>query len=413
MRRFAVRVSFAGSFCPGNRAPLVRKGCYLYSRSPPCHFAANTTQKRLLSWNPLKWGRQDIGRSSLPTLEEGLPDIFSQLPEEVSDYVQPEKSVFEKLEDVWDWLLSFMQPIEKQMEIMRSLRKNGFLGMDFLTWGHVLLFYGICLRLITIIPSLYSHRNSLRMGRISSQMSELTNSQNKAKNDKTLSTAEKRVLKEGYNRMKYALYKREKCAQWKSFGGLVTAPLTGSAFLAIRRLTLYEADLNNSSFLWTSDLTVPDPTFALPLICGGMFLVNFELNQRMQRGGRSSGSLYVRWGTRIGTLVGVYFFSSQPAALFAYWIGLSCAGVLQPLLLRWQPFRQLFDFPDPPMAAITNIIGSVGDSKKGWFFKRLFTSRGQLADTSIDLDERAPVSHFEKIDEYDVVFETKKSPPHK
>lgn len=317
-----------------------------------------STSVRYFSLNPATWGRRDIGRSSNPHLEDELPDIFSSQPSEVDDYVRPDKSFFESLEDKWDWLLGFFQPIDKQMEILRGLHTDGFLGIDFYGWGGVLLFYGACLRLLTLFPSLYSHRNSLRMGAIGTQLSEISSLQNRAKSDRTLSTAEKRVIKNGYNRMKHALYTREGCNQWKSFGGAITAPVTATAFLAIRRLSLYETDLNGASFLWVSDLTRADPTFALPVICATIFLCNFELNQRMQRGGRSSGNLYIRWGTRCAASVGVYIFSSQPAALFTYWIGLSCVGILQPVLLRWQPFRTFFRFPAPPQAARGGIVGA-------------------------------------------------------
>lgn len=393
-----------------------RRSCLLIT-SPITSFSiANNVveKKRLISWNPLKWGRLDVGRSSdnVVTAEETFPDIFSQEPAEVEDYVSPEKSSFERLEDLWDWLLSFLQPIEKQITILRDMHESGFLC--FHNWGCVLLVYGMIIRFLTLIPSLYSHRNSLRMGRIGPQLSELSNAQNKAKNDRTLSTAEKRALKEGYNRMKHALYTREQCAQWKSFGAAITTPVTASAFLAIRRLSLYENDLGNVPFLWANDLSLADPTCALPLICAGLFLFNFELNQKMQKGGRSSGTLFIRWGTRVGAVVGAYCLSSQPAALFSYWIGLSCVGMLQPFFLRWYYFRKLFKFPDPPDAAKVNIVdlsrkrsSRTGKSlKKGpnavQNFEKL-TDMGEKGETSIG------GMPYERIEDYDVVFDSCKT----
>lgn len=371
-------------------------------------------KKRFISWNPLKWGRMDIGRSSdnVVNAEEALPDIFSQEPAEVEDYVSPEKSSFERLEDLWDWLLSFLQPIEKQISILRDLHESGFLG--FHNWGCVLLVYGMIIRFLTLIPSLYSHRNSLRMGRIGPQLSELSNAQNKAKNDRTLSSAEKRALKEGYNRMKHALYSREQCAQWKSFGAGITAPVTASAFLAIRRLSLYENDLGNVPFLWVKDLSLADPTCALPLVCAGLFLFNFELNQKMQKGGRSSGTLFIRWGTRVGAVVGAYCFSSQPAALFSYWIGLSCVGMLQPFLLRLNYFRKLFKFPDPPDAAKANIVDLSRKRNSG---AGKLLKKGPLSDQNFeknsDMGEKGEISigrvPFERIEDYDVVFDSCKT----
>lgn len=360
-------------------------------------------QSRSFSWNPLKWGRTDVGRSS--KIEEDLPDIFSSQPSEVEDYINPEKSLFERIEDWWDWVLRFMQPIEKQMEILRDMQHSSIFG--FGGWGQVLFLYGVFLRLFTLFFSLYSHRNSLRMGRIGAQLSEITNSQNKAKNDRTLSTAEKRIIKEGYNRMKHTLYQKEECAQWKSFGAVVTAPVTASAFLSIRRLTLYETDLSGSSFLWINDLAVADATLGLPVMCAGLFLFNFELNQRMQRGGRSAGSLYIRWGTRVGAVGAVYFFSSQPAALFVYWIGLSCCGLLQPLLLRWKGFRVFFRFPDPPLAGKLNTAdfsGARAAMTKPSLLNRL---SGKKKSSPPGIAEHQ-ARKFERIDDYEVAFDTKK-----
>lgn len=368
--------------------------------------AALRMQRRQLSWNPLKWGGgSDVGRSSNQQLEEELPEIFANQPTEVDDYIRPDKSFFERLEDFWDWAVSFLQPVEKQVEIMRSLRHNGICSFDFGGWGHVFFFYGLCMRLLTLIPSLYSHRNSLRMAHIGPQISEITNNQTKAKNDRTLSSAEKRVIKDGYNRMKYALCKKHNCSQWKSFLTMITAPVTMSAFLSIRRLAMYETDLEMAPFLWVKDLTMPDPTYALPAICAGMFLLNFEMNQRMQRGGRSSSTMYVRWAVRGASVVGIYFFAAQPSAMFAYWIGLSTAGLLQPILLRWQPFRDFFRFPEPPQAAKSNIISEI---KGPSLYERLFATQEEkvrLGEQRKAERLKNSTARVETVEDYEVVFD--------
>lgn len=391
--------NFSGRFTPATSTSFGATASYCRTS------AAMAVPLRCISLNPLKWGRSDIGRTSHVSLEEELPEIFANQPTEVDDYIRPDRSFFERLEDFWDIVVSFMQPVEKQVEIMRSLRHNGIFSIDIGGWGHVFFFYGLCMRLLTLIPSLYSHRNSLRMAYLSPQISEITTNQNKAKNDRSLSSAEKRVIKDGYNRMKYALCRKHGCSQWKSFLTMLTAPITMSAFLSIRRLSMYETDLEMAPFLWVRDLTMPDPTYALPIICAGMFLLNFELNQRMQRGGRSSSSMYVRWAVRCGSLVGVYFFASQPSAMFAYWIGLSTAGLLQPLLLRWQPFRNFFSFPDPPQAAKMNIMAEI---KGPSLYERLFASQEE----KLRMEEQRKAerikqhaARIETVDDYEVVFD--------
>jgi membrane protein insertase Oxa1/YidC/SpoIIIJ len=381
------------------------------------------TQHRCINWgtvvNPTKWfggggGKKDDSaslsqyesRSTSATLEEELPEIFANQPREVEDYIRPDKSWFEKLEDVWEYIASFFQPVEKQLEIMRSLRHDGLFGFDFGGWGMVFVFYGFILRAITLIPSLYSNRNALRMGLIGTQLSEITNSQNRIKADKTLSSAEKRIAKEGLVRMKSALCSKHGCAQWKSFAQGVTAPITLSAFMSVRRLSVYETDLEKSSFLWVTDLTLPDPTFVLPMICASMFVMNFELNQRMQRGGRSATGMYLRWVVRGGAFVFVYFFSAQPSAMFAYWIGLSLAGCLQPMMLRNQRFRDFFGFPDPPQLVKDSILRS--EIKGPSLMERIFASQEDKLKQKLATEaalKKLKEKKFEKIDSYEVVFD--------
>lgn len=375
---------------------------------PPSLSLQLQTQARCLSLNPANWVKGSGGRASSPTVEEELPDIFANQPEEVDDYIRPDKSIFEQMEDFWDWAIGFLQPVEKQLEWMRSLRHDGIFGFDLGGWGNVFFFYGLCMRFFTMIPALYSNRNTLRMSVIGPQLTEITNKQNKAKNDRTLSTAEKRVIKDGYNRMKYALYKKHECAQWRSFLAMMTAPVTMSAFLSIRRLAMYETDLEMAPFLWVRDLTMPDPTYILPAICSLMFLLNFEMAQRLQKGARSSSGMYIRWAVRTGSIVGIYFFASQPSAMFAYWIGLSTMGFLQPLLLRWQPFRDYFRFPDPPQAARAEIISEI---KGPSIYERLFASNEEKAlreAKRAEEREKQNKKKFEKIDDYEVVFDTKR-----
>lgn len=217
------------------------------------------------------------------------------------------------------------------------------------------------------------------------------------------------MVKEGLVRMKSALCKKHGCAQWKSFLQGMTAPITLSAFMSIRRLAVYESDLEKAPFLWVSDLTLPDPTNLLPIICSGMFLMNFELNQRMQRGGRSSTGMYIRWAMRIGSVIFVYFFSAQPSAMFAYWIGLSTAGLVQPTLLRNQTFRKLFNFPDPPQVAKEQMLRAEIKSMS-WLERMTASPETKERKEKERLEKLAKLSEkkYQSIEEFDVVFDAKK-----
>jgi membrane protein insertase Oxa1/YidC/SpoIIIJ len=391
------------------------------------HALALAVSVRPLSLNPVSWFRKKeeeqfeggisskLSRTTNPALEDELPEVFANQPTEVDDYIRPEKSLFEKLEDGWDFVASFLQPIDKQISIMRSWHSNGPFGsgLDLGGWGPTFMAYGFVMRCITLIPALYGHRNSLRLGRINPQLSQFNEVLKKTKQDRTLSTAEKRVIQDGYKRMKKQLCAQHHCAQWKSSIGMISTPLTLTAFLAIRKMVVYEADLETTPFMWLKDLTAPDPTWTLPVLCAGLFYMNFELNQGMMKGSRSSNTIYIKWGIRIGLVAFVYFAAdSQPAAMFAYWLGMSAAGLLQPLLLRMQWFRDMFGFPEPPDAAKSNIIGST--IKGPSMYERVFASREEKAKLAEERrqqveDERARKA-FQRIDDFDVILEADMSP---
>lgn len=358
-------------------------------------------QGRCFQWNALKPENWSVkARHTSPEVDKELPEVFASQPEEVEDYIRPEKTLFEHVEDWWDWIISFMAPIEKQMDWMRGVAHNGLFGFD-LGWGGTFVFWGVMVRLLTLIPQLYAHRNALRLGKISPQIGELNQLQKKLKGDKTVSTAEKRIIKEGYARMKKALYKKHNCSQMKSALQGASTPVLISAFMSIKRLATYDQELETAKFLWVTDLTMPDETWLLPICCSALFMLNFELNQMMNRGGRSANTMYMRWAVRVGTVVFLYFFQAQPSGLFCYWIGMSTVGLLQPLLLRSPAFRKYFDFPDPPAAvrAVTQVTP----------WTRLMIKLGRMKEPSREVNEEQEkeeqLKQMQRIHDFEVVFE--------
>ena len=366
---------------------------------------ATLSQRRgAASWDYVTnaWsGRSGVGRktSSEEQLREELPEVFER-PVEVEDYIRPDKTYFEQLEDLWDWAISFASPVDKQVSWMRSLHVDW--GIE---WGIVFMLWGTGVRLISLIPLLYSHRNTLRMARCSKQTSEITQNIKRIKNDKNLTTPERRVMTDGYKRMEKAIYKKYDCHKWGSMAAGASSPLLVTAFMAIRRLAAYEDDLESASFLWITDLTMPDPSMALPLICTVLFISNFEMNQRLNRGGRSAVGMYLRWGIRVGALGFTYYFSSQPACLFAYWIGMSTAGMLQPFLLRNDAFRRAFNFPERAKTAEAHDE----QSPLKWMITRI-TNR-QLTETAEEVEARRKAEEkrtkpkFETIDDQELILD--------
>ena len=366
---FVGRRTAAGAFSVSSSAMLMTRvgGSSTFSHHSALSSSTSIAvaqQQRAISWSGIWGGIKGIlplerTTKDAEVLVEEAPDIFEQPPVEVEDYIRPDKTMFESLEDWWDWLLGFMSPVEKQVDAMQHLHTSGFFYgiVPPLSWGATFLVYGAVIRLVTLIPSLYSHRNALRLQKINTPLSEIQQNIKRVKADKTLSAEERKTIQNGYKRMKTALETKAGASQMRSAAQLVTAPLMMTAFWAIGRMTSYEQSLETATFMWVTDLSMPDPTLALPILCAATFVANFELTQRLQRGGRGSLAIYMRWGMRVGVVGFTWFFHNQPAALFLYWMGTSIGGAMQPILLRNQKFRAYFDFPEPAAAGKLELDG--------------------------------------------------------
>jgi membrane protein insertase Oxa1/YidC/SpoIIIJ len=356
-------------------------------------------QKRSFALATLSPSNWSDWRRTKADVEEELPEVFAEQPQEIDDYIRPEKTFFESLEDYWDWIIGFFAPVEKQIQLMHYVRDNGFCGIS-MEMGGVFMLWGIGLRLLSLPAQLYVHRNSLRLQRIAIPLAEINNLQKKTKGDRSIATADKRIIKEGYNRMKNALHKKHRCSQTRTLVSGITTPFMVSGFLAVRRMATYDETLETTNFMWITDLTMPDPTWILPITCVGLFVINYEMNQGMSAGGRASSKMYMRWGIRCGSLVFLYFFQAQPAALFSYWIGMSLAGLLSPIILRWAGFRTYFDFPPRPAA-------SVEAAELSWY-NRLMIMVGLKKPAPEENDEtpkKQDLSGFSSVRDFEVLFD--------
>eukprot|EP00759_Apiculatamorpha_spiralis_P055264 PhF_6_TR7348/c0_g1_i1/m.11045/K03217/yidC, spoIIIJ, OXA1, ccfA; YidC/Oxa1 family membrane protein insertase len=332
----------------------------------------------------------DAFRRKTPTSDQ-LPEVFREEPVEVQDYIAPEKTTFEYLEDTWDWLIGFLAPIQKQQDWLTAFHEMGY------SWGLIFFGWGVFVRMVSLWPNLYANRNTLRLARIQPQLQIINDKLNKAKNDRKMPHAERKIIQDGLKRQRKQLYAKHKCSQIKSMTQLVAAPLLVTAFMAIRNLILYDKSLETAGFLWISDLTMPDPYTLLPLLCMGLFFMNFELNQQLGRGARASSALYMRWGMRVGSVLFLYWTYQQPAAIFLYWLGLSLCGCLQPILLRWQPFREKFNFPEHS--------DSVKVNKSDFLFKVL--NKGG-ASSPAAADGPAVKTNYKTVQDFDLVFDDDK-----
>ena len=79
--------------------------------------------------------------------------------------------------------------------------------------------------------------------------------------------------------------------------GLAQAPMHMTFFLTLRTMWPRFQDWKEGGALWFTDLAVTDPTWALPVISGALFLLNIEVSPSYSFTKTFASCLEVHFGT--------------------------------------------------------------------------------------------------------------------
>lgn len=122
---------------------------------------------------------------------------------------------------------------------------------------------------------------------------------------------------------------------WKNFVGiLVQAPVFMSFFFGLRAMsthTPYYSSLTTGGDYWFTDLTVPDATYVLPVICSLTFIATIELNAEVQVDDRMKMMKNVM---RFMGVMMVPITVSFPQAMLMYWVTSNCYSVVYGVALK-------------------------------------------------------------------------------
>ena len=127
----------------------------------------------------------------------------------------------------------------------------------------------------------------------------------------------------------------------------VQAPLFIGFFSALRGLAAAKVpSLVEGGTLWFHDLTVADPTYALPIIASGSFLLMIELNAAdgMQGQPEKMRSRFKNIMRGVAVLI-VPFTIDLPAAVFMYWSASNLVSLVQSSLLKRPSIKKAFGIP--------------------------------------------------------------------
>lgn len=141
---------------------------------------------------------------------------------------------------------------------------------------------------------------------------------------------------------------------------LIQAPLFIGMFFGMKKLPeLFPSECASGGLLWFMDLTMPDPTYILPLTCGLSFIATIEAGkEQMIDSSPTSGPMMVN-AFRAMAFVAVPVMTTFPAAMLCYWVPNNFITLVQSVTLR-QPWvkKQLGIWDRPkPIPGMTADVG--------------------------------------------------------
>lgn len=153
-------------------------------------------------------------------------------------------------------------------------------------------------------------------------------------------------FKKNLRRIISQLYIRDNCHPFKASVLIwVQLPLWISISLALRNLSLDLSDLTAGGALWFCDLSVPDPTWILPVLLGLTNLLAVEVFSLQRLSEPTRLQRIMTNGVRTFSLLMVPIAASVPASMALYWFCSSLVGLGHQLLLRSPSVHQLLRLP--------------------------------------------------------------------
>jgi membrane protein insertase Oxa1/YidC/SpoIIIJ len=219
-----------------------------------------------------------------------------------------------------------------------------------LGWGGSLFLFGAGVRLLTLGLSVYGERATLRMAIATKEVKKEHDAYDEVYRSHDSTQLEIARAAETMKAARDASFAKHGTSMMAVLTPLAGAPVFCGGFAVVLRV-LNDAprSLVGASFGPASSLVVPDPSGFLAIAAVGATLVNFELTLARKRAGATNKHGIMAFApiiARVAALAVVPVVMQFKAGTVIYWCGLSCAGLLQPLVMASPLFRKWFRVPD-------------------------------------------------------------------
>ncbi|CCW61359.1 unnamed protein product [Phytomonas sp. EM1] len=210
-------------------------------------------------------------------------------------------------------------------------------------WGVIALFGGLT-RLMTLCFMFYGERASARMQLALPKLRESQERFNRVYRNKNASSLEVQLSASICKSERRRIFRQYQTSNFQCFASFLGTPLIA---YGLYRISLLCSDtsllVGISPFLWCTALSLPDPTLALPVVCVGLALLNFELSLRKEL--KTEWMTKIVWCARFSCPFFIVVISTFSTGVCLYFFGVSLVGLLQPILLRVPVFRRFLRFP--------------------------------------------------------------------
>eukprot|EP01135_Chromosphaera_perkinsii_P002411 Nk52_evm17s223 gene=Nk52_evmTU17s223 len=234
-----------------------------------------------------------------------------------------------------------------------------------LSWAGAIIATTLLFRMAVFPIVVAGTRNNMRLSNIKPEMEELQGKMNTAFKQKN------HLLAQDYSKKLKALMETHQCSPWKGLiGPLVQMPFFISFFLGIRRLAEAPAEsFANGGMFWFPDLTVSDPTLALPVLASMSLLATMEVG--VEGAKPAPGMKNFMRGMAVLMVPLTYSF---PSGVFVYWNASNLFSLIQAGMLRTPLFKRAFNIPDAinhPASATKKETGGFFENAKAAYYAEL------------------------------------------
>jgi len=144
---------------------------------------------------------------------------------------------------------------------------------------------------------------------------------------------------------------------------IVQAPLFLGMFFGMKKIPdLFPEACSTGGIFWFTDLTVPDPTYILPMVCGLSFIATVEAGKdQMLDSNPQHGAMIVN-AFRAMAVVMVPVITTFPTAMLCYWVPNNFITMVQSISLRNAWVKQQFGIWDRPKGIPTTPDAGFGET---------------------------------------------------